>query len=106
MVYKFFDKKLQAVQLKREIMWKQELPEELHEKIIRKFEKRKVNSSFKDNIWSADLVDLQLISKFNKGIRFLLCVIDIFSEYAWVVLLKDKKDITITNAFQKNLRWV
>ena len=106
MVYKFFDKKFQAVQLKREIMWKQELPEELHEKIIRKFEKRKINSSFKDNIWSADLVDLQLISKFNKGIRFLLCVIDIFSKYAWVVPLKDKKDITITNAFQKNLRWV
>ena len=106
MVYKFFDKKLQAVQLKREIMWKQELPEELHKKIIRKFEKRKINSSFKDNIWSADLVDLQLISKFNKGIRFLLCVIDIFSKYAWVVPLKDKKDITITNAFQKNLRWV
>ena len=44
---------------------------------------------------------MQLISKFNKGFRFLLCVIDIFSKYAWVVPLKDKKGITITNAFQK-----
>ena len=43
---------------------------------------------------------MQLISKFNKGIRFLLCVIDIFSKYAWVIILKDKKGIRITNAFQ------
>ena len=47
---------------------------------------------------------MQLISKFNKGIRLLLCVIDIFSKYAWVVPLKDKKGITITNAFQKFLK--
>ena len=47
---------------------------------------------------------MQLINKFNKGFRFLLCVIDIFSKYAWVVSLEDKKDITITNAFQKILK--
>ena len=47
---------------------------------------------------------MQLISKFNKGFRFLLCVIDIFSKYAWVVPLKDKNGITITNAFQKILK--
>ena len=52
----------------------------------------------------ADLADMRLISKFNKGFRFLLCVIDIFSKYAWVVPLKDKKDVTITNAFQKVLK--
>ena len=51
----------------------------------------------------ADLADMQLISKLNKGIRFLLCVIDIFSKYAWVIPLKDKRVITITNAFQKIL---
>ena len=45
---------------------------------------------------------MQLISKFNK--RFLLCIIDIFSKYAWVVLLKDKKGISIVNAFQKILK--
>ena len=58
---------------------------------------------FKDNIWGADLADMQLISKSNKGVRFLLCVIDIFSKYAWVVPLKDKKGVTIVNAFQKIL---
>ena len=46
---------------------------------------------------------MQLISKFKKGTRFLLCVIDIFSKYAWVVPLEDKKDITIVNNFQKIL---
>ena len=56
-------------------------------------------SSFKDNIWGADLTDTQLISKFDKGNSFLLCVIDIYSEYAWVVTLKDKKGVTIVNAF-------
>ena len=47
---------------------------------------------------------MQLISKSNKGFRFLLCVIDIFSKYAWVVPLKDKKGISIVNAFQKILK--
>ena len=58
---------------------------------------------FKDNIWGADLANMQLISKFNKGFRFLLCVIDLFSKYAWIVPLKNRKGITITNAFQKIL---
>ena len=57
-------------------------------------------STFKDNIWGADLADMQLLSKYNNGIRFLLCVIDIFSKYAWVVPLKDKKGISIVKAFQ------
>ena len=56
------------------------LPEELHRPIIKIFEKRKVYSSFKDNIWDADLVDMQLISKFNKIFRFLLCVVEIWLE--------------------------
>ena len=77
-----------------------QLADELHKPIIRKFKKRKVYSSFRDNIWGADLADMQLISKFNKGFRFLLCVIDVFSKYAWVVPLKDKIGISIVNAFQ------
>ena len=72
-------------------MANKEFAEKLHKTIIRKFEKRKVHSPFIDNIWGDDLADMQLLSKFNKGIRFLLCVIDIFSKYAWVILLKDKK---------------
>ena len=60
-------------------MQNQQLTEELHKPIIRKCKTRKVYSSFKDNIWGADLAHMQLISKFNKGIRFLLSVIDMFS---------------------------
>ena len=63
-------------------MSKKELAEKLHKPIIKKFEKRKVQSLFRDNIWGADLADMQLISKFNKGISFLLSVVDIFSKYA------------------------
>ena len=60
-------------------------------------------SSFRDNIWGVDLADMQLISKYNKGIGYLLCDIDSFSKYAFVVPLKDKKVVTITNAFQSIL---
>ena len=62
-----------------------------------------MHSPLIDDIWGADLADMQLLSKCNKGTRFLLCVIDIFSKYAWVDSLKDKKGITITDAFQKIL---
>ena len=103
MVYKFFDKKTSGGATKNEKISDNELPKELHKPIIRKIEKRKVHSSFIDNILGADLADMQLISKFNKGFRFLFCVIDIYSKYARVIPLKDKKCTTITNAFQKNL---
>ena len=103
MAYKFFGKKGSGGGIKNWNMSNQESAEKFHKLIIRKFAKRKVHSSFIDNIWGADLTDMQLISKFNKGIRFLLCVIDIFSKYTWLVPLKDKKVITITNAFQKLL---
>ena len=89
--------------IKNEIMQNKELSEELQKWIIKKFEKRKVNSSFIDNIWGAYQADMQLVSKFNKGIRFLLRVIDIYSKYQWVVPLKYKNGITISNAFQKIL---
>ena len=81
-----------------------QLAEELHETIIRKFKKRKIYFGFRDNILGADLADMQLISKFNKGSKFLLCVIDIFSKYTWVFPSKNKKGISIVNAFQKILK--
>ena len=98
MVYKFFDSKVSGSGAKL-IPENEQLANELHKPIIRKFEKRRVYSPFKDNIWGADLADMQLLSKYSKGIRFLLCVIDIFSKYAWVVPLKDKKGISIVKAF-------
>ena len=77
----FFDRKVSGSGIKNENISNKELAEELHKPIIRKFKKRKGYSSFIDNIWGADLVDTQLISEFNKEIRFLLCVVDIFSKY-------------------------
>ena len=74
---------------------------ELHKPIIRKFKKRKVYSSFRDNIWGVDLADMQSLSKYNKGIKYLLCAIDLFSKYAWVIPIKDKKGTSIVNAFKK-----
>ena len=103
MVYTFFDKKTAGSGVKS-MLQNEELAEELHKPIIRKLKKRKVYSTFKDNIWGADLADMQLISIFNEGFRFLLCVIDIFSKYAWVVSLKDKKGVSIANAFQGILK--
>ena len=106
MVYKYFDKKSAGSRVNMHTNNERpfDLAEELHKPIIRKSKKRTVSSGFKDNIWGADLADKQLISKFNRGFRFLLCAIDIFSKYAWVVPLKDKNGITITNAFQKNFK--
>ena len=109
MVYKFFDKKSASLTDKSvsgggvniPLEFNEQLAEELHKPIIRKFKKRTVYSGFKDNIWGADLADMQLISKFSKGFRFLLCVIDIFSKYAWVFSLEDKKGVSIVDAFQK-----
>ena len=74
MVYKFFDKKSSGSGIvnKGNI----QLADELHKPIIRKFKKKKVYSSFRDNIWGVDLADMQLLNKFNKGFRFLLYVID------------------------------
>ena len=62
-----------------------------------------MHSALKDYIWATDLADTQLIKKFNKGFRFLFCIIDISRKYAWVVPLKDKKGTSIVNAFEKIL---
>ena len=116
MVYNFFDKKSTSpfdkpvagsrvnIDTNKSAFDNEKLAEELHKPIIRKFKKRTVYSGFKDNIWGDDLADMQLINKFKKGFRFLLCVIDTFIKYAWVLLLKDKERITVANGFQKNFK--
>ena len=63
--------------------------------------KRIVYLSYRDNIWGVDLADMQPLSKYNKGIKYLLCAIDLFSKYAWVIPIKDKKGTSIVNAFKK-----
>ena len=99
MVYNIFDKKSKGSGITNEFNY--QLANELHKLIIKKFKKRKVYSSFKDNIWGVDLANMQSLSKFNKGFKYLLCAIDLFSKYAWVVPIKDKKGTSIVNAFQK-----
>ena len=84
-------------------MSNKQLADECHKAILRKLKKARVYCSFRDSILEADLADMQLTSKYNKGIKFLLCVIDLFSKCAWVFPLKDKEDITIVNAFQSIL---
>ena len=103
MVYKFFDKESKGGCVKNEIKKNQQLANELHKPIIRKYFLKKVYFSFKDNIWGVDTADMKLISKYNKGIRYLLCAIDLFSKHAFVVPLKDKKGVSIVNALQKIL---
>ena len=89
MAYKYFDEKSTGSGIKNEIKQTQRLANELQKPIIRNFKDRKFYSSFKDNIWGLDLADMQIISKYNKGIRYLLCAMDLFSKYAWVVSLRD-----------------
>ena len=100
MVYKFFEKKSMGSGIASSSI----LADELHKPIIKKFEKRKVYSQFKDNIWGVDLADMQSLSRKNKGIKYLLCVIDLYSKYAFVILLKNKKGISILNAFNKIIK--
>ena len=102
MVYTFFDKKSTGNGFKKPSSLI--LANELHKPIIRKFNKRKVYSQFKDNIWGVDLADMQSLKRKNKGVKYLLCAIDLFSKYAFVISLKDKKGISIVNAFNKIIK--
>ena len=99
MVYKFSNERTKGSGVNN-----LQLSEELHKPIIRNFRRRKVYSSFRDNIWGVDLADMTLISKFNFGIKYLLCVIDLFSRYARVIGLKNNKSDSIVEGFQSILR--
>ena len=118
MVYKFFGSKVaplgkktmsgkgnakpSSLERKKEV--NKILAEELHKPVIKKFNKRKVYSQFKDNIWGVDLADMQSLKRKNKGIKYVLCAIDLYSKYAFVIPLKDKKGISIVNAFNKIIK--
>ena len=113
MVYNFFDKKSMGTGFKKLKNTAEPialarsssiLADELHKLIIKKIDKRKVYSQFKDNIRGADLADMQSLSRKNKGIKYLLCAIDLYSKYAFVIPLKDKKGISIVNVFNKIIK--
>ena len=112
-VYKFFDKKSMGSGVKKLKNTTKSsslernssiLANELHKPVIKKFNKRKVYSQFKDNVWGVDLADMQSLSKKKKSIKYLLCAIDLYSKYAFVVPLKDKKGISIVNGFNKIIK--
>ena len=98
-VYKFFDKKSSGSDITNGSNY--QLANELYKPIFKKFKKRKVYSSFRDNNWGVDLADVQSLSRYNKGVQYSLCAIDLFSKYAWVVPLKDKKGTSVVYAFKK-----
>ena len=104
MVYTFFDKKSMGSGFKKLKNTTKSsslersysiLADELHKPVIKKFEKREVYSQFKDNIWGVDLADMQSLSRKNKGIKYLLRAIDLYSKYAFVIPLKDKKELVL-----------
>ena len=96
MVYKIFDKKSGSGASVNE-----QLTEQLHKPVTKTFKRRNVYTRLKDNIWAADLAEVELLSSKNKIIKCLLCVIDVFTKYAWVKPLKDKKGKTVLNAFME-----
>ena len=98
MVYKFFDKKTRSG-----IGVNEKLAEELHKPVIKKLKRRKVYARFKDNIWVGDLAEMGSLFSKKKNVNYLLCVTDIFTKYACVKSLKDKKGETVLNAFIETL---
>ena len=84
--------------------WQKKLADELHKPIKRNFTRRRVIVNHIDEIWCSDLVEMQQFSKWNKGYRYLLMVLDVFSKYGWIVPLKDKKGETVTEAFKTILK--
>ena len=104
MVYKFFDKKSIGSGINTTKLISSILADELHKPVIKKIEKRKVYSQFKDNIWGVDLADMESLSRKNKGIKYRFCAIDLYSKYVFVIPLKDKKGISIANAFDKIIK--
>ena len=92
--YKYFDKKIGSG-----VSINDQLAKELHKPVIKKFKRRKVYARFEDNMLEVDLAEIKLLSSKNKNVKYLLCVIDFFTKYAWVKPLKDKKGKTVLNAF-------
>ena len=82
----------------------EQLAKDLHKPIIRNFNRGKLHSRFLDNIWGADIADIQLINKFNVGFIYLLCVIDNYCKYTWLIPIKDKESHYNYECFSKNLK--
>lgn len=82
------------------VTWTDELTNELHKPVKKKFRKRKVIAKGVDSIWAADIVDMQYYASSNRGYKYILMIIDVFSKYGWAIPIKTKKGIEVCNAFK------
>ena len=101
MVYKFFNKKSKGSGVNIEVKHNEQLAKELHRPIIRNVNKRAVYSGFKDHIWGANFTDTQLISQFNKGFRFLLCLLIVLVNMHGLFLREIEKVLVLLILFKK-----
>ena len=104
MVFKFFDQITGSGAIAKSKAWasvNEQLAEEIHKPVTKKFKRRKIYVRFNDNIWAADLAEMESLSPKNKNVKYLSCVIDVFTKYIWVKPLKYKKGKTVLNAFMK-----
>ena len=83
------------------IDWSNQLANQLHKPVRRRFDKRTIFAKQVDDIWTADLVDMSSFSRSNKGYKYLSTVIDVFSKYGWIVPLKTKIAKEVAQRFQK-----
>ena len=90
--------------LEKTVKWSDELAEELHRPVKRKFKRRKAEAHRKDQIWASDLVDMHTWEKYSKGYRYLLSITDVLSKYGWMVPLKDEKGETVVSAFREVMK--
>lgn len=81
------------------IEWSDPLTDELHKPVRKRFKKRRVFAAKPNDIWAADLVDMQYYAKVNKGYRYILMIIDVFSKYGWAIPLKRKTGSEMVEAF-------
>ena len=90
--------------IKKKLKFTNELAEKLYKSVTRKFQRRRFNVNSFDEIWAAELIDMQALSKDNNGIKYLLTVIDIFSKFVWIVPLKRQTGQDVANAFSSILK--
>ena len=81
------------------IEWSDSLTDELHKPVRKRFKKRKVFAKKANDIWAADLVDMQYFARGNKGYKYILMIIDVFSKYGWAIPLKTKTGVEVAKAF-------
>ena len=108
-MYNFLDKKTGSgaiATIKAGASVNEELAQQLHKPVIRKFKRRKIYTMFKDNIWAAGLAEMGSLSPKNRGVKYLLCAIDVFTKYAGVTVFHGFVEILNESNHKPNKSWV